>query len=224
VIRRAIGVTGELLVTVGVLLLLLVAWQLWWTDLVANRAQSATVRALEDDFAVDERPQRVSDKGVPEAIGRDGAFALVRIPRFGEGWARPVIAGTSRPVLERGIGHYTSTVGPGRVGNFSIAGHRTTYGRPFHDIETLREGDRVVIETRADFFVYEVTDREIVRPWETDVIAPVPGEPGAAPKESLLTMTSCHPKFSATHRYIVHGRLVDTVPRAEWNPRLWLVT
>ncbi|MGL5819595.1 MAG: class E sortase [Phycicoccus sp.] len=223
-IRRTVGVVGELLVTLGVLLLLLVAWQLWWTDLVANRVQTETVRQLEDDFVADDRPQRLSDKGVPEAIGADGAFALVRIPRFGEQWARPVIAGTDRPVLERGIGHYTSSVGPGRVGNFSIAGHRTTYGRPFHDIDTLRDRDRVVVETRAQFFVYEVTGREIVRPADTEVIAPVPGKPGAQPKEAMLTMTSCHPKYSATRRYIVYGRLVETVPRDRWNPRQWLRT
>ncbi|MGL4744448.1 MAG: class E sortase [Dermatophilaceae bacterium] len=223
-IRRAVGVFGELLVTLGVMLLLLVAWQLWWTDLVANRAQTEVVRQLEDDFVADPRPQRLSGAGVPEAIGTDGAFALLRIPRFGEEWARPVVEGTSLPVLERGIGHYPDSVGPGRVGNFAIAGHRTTYGRPFHNIEMLRDGDRVVVETRAQFFIYEVSGREIVRPTNTDVIAPVPGEPGAAPKEAILTMTSCHPKYSATRRYIVYSQLVDTVPRDEWNPRQWLST
>ena len=58
---------------------------------------------------------------------------------------------------------------------------------------------------RPTVYVYEVTGHEIVRPWQTEVIAPVPGEPGATPTEALLTMTSCHPKFSATQRCVVHG-------------------
>ena len=72
------------------------------------------------------------------AVGADGAFAIVRIPRFGADYARPVIEGTGRDVLALGVGHYVGTAGPGEVGNFALAGHRTTYGRPFHDIDRLR--------------------------------------------------------------------------------------
>lgn len=222
--RRVVGVTGELLVTLGVLLLLLVAWQLWWTDLTANRVQDATVREVEAEFAREQvGPQPLDAAGLPQAVEPDGAFALIRIPRFGADWVRPVIAGTDRSVLARGVGHYTGTAGPGQVGNFAVAGHRTTYGRPFHDVDRLRDGDRVVVETRAEVYVYEVYDREVVRPSDVEVIAPVPGDPGATPTDALITLTSCHPRYSATQRYIVHGRLLDAVPRAEWDPARWSV-
>lgn len=221
-LRRLVGWTGEVLLTLGVLLLLFAAWQLWWTDVVADRAQGAIVRTLEDDFARERVPAPVGANGIPEAIGEDGAFAVVRIPRFGADYARPLIEGTDRPVLALGIGHYVGTAGPGQVGNFAIAGHRTTYGRPFHDVDRLRDGDRVVVETAATVYVYEVTARDVVRPSDVEVIAPVPGEPGAAPTQALLTLTSCHPKYAATERYVVHGRLAETVPRPQWDPARWL--
>ncbi len=221
-IRRLVGGLGELLITAGVLVLLFVGWQLWWTDVVADRQQEQIVRALTDDFldGGDGGAGTVGSDAFPD-LGQDKAFAIVRIPRFGADYARPVIEGTARPVLALGVGHYDGSVEPGQVGNFAIAGHRTTYGRPFHDIDKLRDGDRVIIETKATVYVYEITDREIVRPWQTEVIAPVPDEPGATPEEALLTMTSCHPKYSATERYITHGRLTDTIARADWRLAEW---
>jgi sortase A len=224
-LRRLVGWTGELLITVGVFLLLFVAWQLWWTDVESNRAQAQIVQTLEDDFAKGgaAAPRApVPANGIPKAIGHDGAFAVMRIPRFGATYARPVIDGTERPVLALGIGHYVGTAGPGRVGNFAVAGHRTTYGRPFHDIDQLVVGDRVVVETAADVYVYEVSSSEIVRPRDVQVLAPVPDDPGAKPTKAALTMTSCHPKYSATERFVVHADLVRAVPRADWVASEWL--
>jgi sortase A len=222
-LRRVVGWSGEVLVTLGVLLLLFAAWQLWWTDVVADRAQARIVQTLEDDFAHG-APAAVRADGVPAEIGADGAFAVVRIPRFGDDFARPVIEGTERPVLALGIGHYVGTAGPGQVGNFAVAGHRTTYGRPFHDVDRLVDGDRVVVETAADVYVYEVTSREIVRPGDVEVLEPVPGEPGRTPTQALITLTSCHPKYSASERFVVHGHLVASVPREQWVPSRWLTT
>lgn len=223
--RRAVGWAGELVITLGLLLLLFIAWQLWWTDVVSDREAGRVVTTLEDRFAREPRPtDPLPASGIPDAIGGDGAFAIVRIPRFGADYARPLIEGTGRPVLALGLGHYVGTAGPGQVGNFAIAGHRTTYGRPFHDVDLLRDGDRVVVETLATVHVYEVTSREIVRPADVRVIAPVPDDPGAAPTEALLTMTSCHPKYGATERFVVHGRLVESVARAQWDPTARLTT
>lgn len=223
--RRAVGWAGELVITLGVLLLLFVAWQLWWTDVVSDREAARVVATLEDEFArAAGTGERLPAPGIPEGVGDDGAFAIVRIPRFGADYARPLIEGTDRPVLALGLGHYVGTAGPGQVGNFAVAGHRTTYGRPFHDVDRLRDGDRVVVETAGTVHVYEVTERDVVRPTDVEVIAPVPEEPGAAPTQALITLTSCHPKYSATERFVVHGRLVESVPRAQWDPAAWLTT
>jgi sortase A len=214
VARWTLGVVGDLLVTAGVLLLLFVGWQLWWTDVTADRTQDATVSTLTRDFAA--TPAPTSEQPAPVALGE--AFAILRIPRLGADYARPVLEGTGRATLEDGLGHYDGTAAPGAVGNFAIAGHRTTYGRPFHDIDRLRTGDTVVVETRAAYSVYAVKRHEIVAPSDVQVIAPVPDKPGVKPTERWMTMTACHPKYSAAQRYIVFAQLVKTYARADGLP------
>lgn len=196
---------GELLMTLGVLVLLFVVWQLFWTDVVSDRAQARTVTSLEREFTEAARTPEGSAR--PGSPTEGDAFAVVRVPRFGADYARPLVRGTSAAELARGLGHYLGTAGPGAVGNFAIAGHRTTYGKPLADIDRLQRGDEIIVETAEGESVYAVTSHEIVRPWESDVIAPVPGEPGARPTKAMLTLTSCHPKFSAKQRWVVHAEL-----------------
>jgi sortase A len=217
-LRWTLGITGDLLVTAGALLLLFVGWQLWWTDVTANRAQSATVDTLTRDFTATppSTTPPTTEKPTPVAFGQ--AFAIIRVPRFGADYARPVLQGTSLDILQEGFGHYADTAGPGQVGNFAVAGHRTTYGRPLHDIDTLREGDVVVVETKTAYHVYAVKRHRIVAPTEVEVIAPVPEEPGAKPTERWLTLTACHPKYSAAERYVVFAQLTRSYPRAQGLP------
>lgn len=211
VFRGIAGLLGEALVTLGVVLLLFVGWQLWWTDVVSDADAAQVVTVLEREFA---DPGRVQ----PEQVLPGDAFAIVRVPRFGERYARPLYEGTTTDVLQRGIGHYPGTAAPGEVGNFAMAGHRTTYGKPFNRIAELREGDVVLVETGPSRFVYRVTDRRIVAPGEVSVLLPVPGRPDAEPDEPTLTMTSCHPEFSARERIVVHARLEASYPRDEGLP------
>lgn len=226
-VRWGIGALGEVLVTAGAVLLLFVVWQLFWTDVEANRAQSSTVTTLERDFTAhprESKPQRAQPQGVqPSAVRMGSAFAILRIPRFGADYARPVFEGTDHDTLIKGVGHYVGTAKPGQVGNFAIAGHRTTYGRPFSDIDRLRKGDKVIVETRTGYSVYVVLRHEIVLPTDIQVIAPVPDQPGATPIASFLTMTACHPKFSAAQRYIVFAELVETYTRVQGVPPADLV-
>jgi sortase A len=214
-----VGVFGELLVTLGLLVLLFVAWQLWWTDVESDRAQAATVSSLTREFAAaPTTPPAGAGAGATDLPA--GAFAVVRIPRFGADYARPLVEGTSAKELAEGLGHYVGTAGPGEVGNFAIAGHRTTYGKPLAEIDTLRTGDRIVVETAQGWTVYAVSSHEIVRPWQGEVIAPVPGRPGVTPTKAVLTLTSCHPRFSAKQRWIVHADLVEERARAQGAPSL----
>jgi sortase A len=146
------------------------------------------------------------------------AFAIVRIPRFGAGYARPALSGTETDTLTRGIGHYAGTASPGRVGNFAVAGHRTTYGRPFADLDLLKKGDVIVVETKERYNVYAVDSHVIVRPTQVDVIDPVPQHPGVQPTQAWMTMTTCHPKFSAVQRYVVFAKLTKIFARASGLP------
>lgn len=151
-----------------------------------------------------------------------GATAILRIPRLGEAWAKPVRDGVGSDVLAQGIGHYPGTVQPGRVGNVALAGHRSGHGNPLIDIDTVRVGDRIVLETRDGWFVYRTDRSEIVSPDRTEVLAPVPGRPGVRPTERWLTLTTCHPRFGNSHRYVVFAELERSFTRAEGPPPSWL--
>ena len=215
-VRAAVQGLGELCITLGLLLLLFVAWQLWWTDVESDRTQLATTRGLEQTWQRDLQVAPTTAKPVVPKVSQvpmGDAFALMRVPRFGADYVRPIVAGTELSVLEAGIGHYDGTVGPGEVGNFSLAGHRVTYGKPFNRIAELQPGDPIVIETRTTWYVYRMVSHTIVSPLRVDVVAPVPERPGVAPTQRMMTMTACHPKFSARQRYVVFSRLAQTVPK-----------
>ena len=228
-VRRTTGVLGELMITAGVLNLLFVGWQLWWTDVSANAAQAGTVRVLERDFdatvstgARPVTPTTVEPRAHLTDVPLGRAFAIVRVPRWGKDYARPVLEGTGRDTLSEGVGHYPGTAMPGAVGNFAVAGHRTTYGRPFHDIDTLRTGDAIIVETRSSYLVYSVQRHVIVTPEHVEVVAPVPQHVGERPTQRWMTLTACHPEFSASHRYVVFARMVRAIPRSEGLPTSYL--
>jgi sortase A len=209
-IRRAVGVLGELLITAGLVVGLFLAWQLWWTDVAAGNAQSTAVARLAESFedpTVGPPAGSATESASRPALGE--ATAIIRIPRFGKDWAKPVYEGTGREVLDRGVGHYVTTAQPGEVGNYALAGHRVTYGRPFNRIAELRPGDQIDVQTAAGHFVYLVQDSQVVTPDRTEVIAPVPGRPGEKPSQAWLTLTSCHPQYSAAERYVVHALLQE---------------
>lgn len=233
-LRRTTGVLGELLITAGALVLLFLVWQLWWTDVTANREQAQIVATLEKGFAQGPSASmpgvsvpgasgnaavvRGGPPATQKAVPAGEAFAIIRVPRYGKDYARPILQGTGLPILMRGVGHYDGTAMPGQVGNFAVAGHRTTYGRPFHNIDQLRPGDAIIVETKQDYYVYTVRSHAIVAPSRTDVIAPVPEHSGVKPTQRWMTMTSCHPKYSAAERYVSFARFTQKLPRGNGLP------
>ena len=146
------------------------------------------------------------------------AFAILRIPRLGAGWAKPVYQGVAASVLVEGIGHYPDTQPPGEVGNVGLAGHRAGHGNPLIDIDTVRPGDAIVVETTAAYSVYRAVRSEIVPPTDVKVLLPVPEKPGAVATEAWLTLTSCEPKYGSTNRFIVFAKLDRTIPRDQGPP------
>ncbi len=216
-LRWGVRILGEVFITLGLLLFLFIAWQLWWTDVSANREQAATTQTLEKGFGPAGLPKRDALAKLTK-VPFGEAFAIMRIPRLGADYARPVLQGTDHDTLTRGIAHYPGTALPGQVGNFAVAGHRTTYGRPFSDIELLQKGDIIVVETKASYLVYAVDRHVIVTPDQAEVIAPVPQDPGARPTLAWMTMTACHPRYSASQRYVVFAKMVKDVPRQSGLP------
>jgi LPXTG-site transpeptidase (sortase) family protein len=130
------------------------------------------------------------------------AFAIIRIPkidRLKDGWT--VVEGVTVRDLRNGAGHMPKTPLPGLPGNVVISGHRTTYGAPFHELDTLVPGDLIEVETALGTHTYAVRETIIVRPTELWVTEPREG--------AWLTLTTCHPKFSSRQRLVVFAELVD---------------
>ena len=214
-----VGVVGELLITLGVLLLLLVAYQLLWTNVTAARAADDAATALQDSW--ERLPASTDSPGEEEATKKDprpqlgDAFALMYIPRLRDKvWGMPVWESVELSDLARGIGHYPETQMPGRKGNFAVAAHRATNGEPFRDIDRLQVGDTVYVETRDTFYEYTLEEDRIVAPSGTWVLDPVPGEPGAQPTRRLITLTTCNPRWASTSRWIWWGELTGTWDKA----------
>lgn len=229
--RAIVGVLGELLITCGVLILLFVGWQLWWTDVIADRAQAGIVAELQwappGEAELSGEQQRSADEPAPTLELAEGdVFATIYVPRFGKDYVKPIAEGIDKAtVLDVvGVGHYPETQMPGELGNFAIAGHRTTYGKPFSQVDELEDGDAIVIRTQDTWFVYKVTSDLIVYPNQVGVLSPVPTQDTAmtpAPgdlTERYITLTSCHPRYWATERYIVHGTLAYWAPVADGTP------
>lgn len=117
-----------------------------------------------------------------------------------------VVQGVSGTDLQAGAGHYPTTPLPCQEGNVALAGHRTTYGRPFANVDRLRPGDQIIFTTPVGRCVYQVSRAPfVVLPTDTAVVADTPGR-------YLVTLTSCTPKGSASHRLIVQGTMVDSPP------------
>lgn len=219
----AVGLLGEVLVTLGALVALFVVWQVWWTDVAAGAVQAERVTTFE--AATPDRPARVGtpQAGTPPVVetpGEGDTFALLHVPRWGADYVMPVSEGVDRAgVLDSlGIGHYPGTAQVGEVGNLALAGHRQSHGRPFFSVDTLVPGDALVLETQQAWYVYRVSESRIVSPDAVEVIAPVPGSPQARPTSRMITLTTCHPLFSTRERFVVHGVLEHWVDRAEGRP------
>ncbi|HEY7049395.1 MAG TPA: class E sortase [Jatrophihabitantaceae bacterium] len=234
-VRLGLRGTGQTLITLGVVVLLFVVYELWVTNIFAQEKQHKVHSALEKEWANGDDPLVVggslnlpgSKQGtIPTGTG----IANIYIPRLGTDYHFTIVEGTNDADLEKGPGHYVHTALPGQVGNFAVAGHRVGKGEPFLNLDHLRPGDAIVIETKNTWYVYTVkgnvqtgdlndtgTDgipgREIVSPSDTDVISAVADHPGQTPTEKMITLTTCHPKFTATQRMILHGTLSRQVAR-----------
>jgi len=233
VLSRVIGIAGELLILIGALIALYVAWQLFYTDVQADREQQQVLDGLSwvQPAGTDNSDQGpvtipaqyqfrdVAPPVTPPAEHTE-TFAALFVPRWGDDYARPISEGVERKaVLDKlGIGHYPQSAMPGELGNVAIAGHRTSYGKPFTDVDTLAVGDAVIVQTEGAWYVYRVTDWSIVRPTAIETIAPVPGQLDAEPNGHYITLTTCHPRYSAAQRWVVHGVLDYWAPTGHGIP------
>lgn len=218
--RQTLRVTGEVLVTAGAIVLLFTAYLLWGSGLRAASAQRQFTSELNEQWSHAPHPHPANHGDaitmVPEqysGVTTGQPFAFIRIPAFGQGWRFTLIQGTALAQLNVSPGHVPGTQWPGQLGNFAVAGHRVTSGNPFWSLPSLDDGDLVYIQTELNDFTYRVTGKKWVSPADVAVLDAVPGQPRAKPAERLLTLITCDPAWTGTHRVIVTARLVAANPR-----------
>ena len=232
------GILGELLLTAGVVVALFLGWRLWWNDAVMASQQSRAASDLSAGWLEQARVETESaespaatpasegtEYGDPPVDGSDHAngdpFAVMYVPRFGEGSQRTIAEGVGLDVLnsfESGVGHYPSTQMPGEVGNFAIAAHRSAYGGGMHEIDRLQLGDAIHIQTRDAWYTYRFRDLEYVTPTTTGVLAAVPHHPELEPADRIVTLTSCNPLYSTAERIVAYGVLEAWQPASAGPP------
>ncbi|MFF1377828.1 class E sortase [Streptomyces sp. NPDC058308] len=207
---------GEVFITVGVLMLLFVTYQLWWTNIRAHQQANGAAHDLQESWAKGE--------GKPGTFEPGQGFAMLHIPRLDV--VVPVAEGIDKEkVLDRGmVGHYnegsTKTPMPDAAkGNFAVAGHRNTHGEPFRYINRLEPGDPIVVETQDKYFVYKMASiLPQTSPGNTSVIGPVPPGSGFTKPGRYITLTTCTPEFTSKYRMIVWGKMVEERPRSKGKP------
>jgi sortase A len=245
-VRKTVAGIGRTLITLGLLILLFVSYQLWGTQVFTARAQNklesqfealiGSVRRTNDPTSTTNPRRPTTTTGSTPArptttttaptlqlppIGEGDPLGRLRIPAAGVD--KYFVQGTERDDLTKGPGHYPSTPLPGQVGNAAIAGHRTTYGAPFYNIDHVRArtadqpGDYIVTDTLVGTHVFEVIEQRIVKPSDTWVAGPVSlpenqlarGGLKLDPDKSYLTLTSCNPRYSARERIVILAELID---------------
>jgi sortase A len=207
---------GEVFITTGVLMLLFVTYQLWWTNVRANAQAGSETHQLQNDWA--------SGKRNPGVFAPGQGFAILHIPKLDV--VAPIAEGVSTErVLNKGmVGHYgeaplKTAMPDAKTGNFGLAAHRNTHGEPFRYINRLNPGDAVVVETQDSYFVYKVTSTlPVTSPSNTSVLDPIPKGSGFTKPGRYITLTTCTPEFTSKYRLIVWGKMVEERPRSKGKP------
>lgn len=223
------GVLGEVLITVGVVVLLYVVWQMWvgdmiigaesrkagnelsqqWSDAAAENPTSTENSAADSPYNTITAPPPVID--TPQSADD---FAVMYAPRLWGADPFTIAGGTTTwESLDLGkVGYYLGTGLPGQPGNFAVAGHRGSHGAPFMDLPNLQVGDAIVIQTKAGWYTYRYRNMEYVAPSAVEVLYPTPQNLAAGTTGSFITLTTCSPRYGSAERLIAYGVFESFTP------------
>jgi LPXTG-site transpeptidase (sortase) family protein len=201
---KVLNAISDALITFAVFAIMFAAYQTVWSMYV-SQSNIAEAKA-EVELMWTEAPA-----AEPEL---HKGFALIYIPRLKDKvWELPVTRGVDPDDLVSGLGHYPNNAFPGEKGNFALAGHRATYGEPLANIDQLKQNDEVIIQTAGNWYVYKLILDDIVEPDAMWVLDENPG--GIVNKtgvEEMITITTCHPRWGSTERWIWWGVLTEVRP------------
>jgi len=215
-VRRALRALSSVMIVVGVILLIDAAVTMLWQEPVSAVYAHFQQKALDSDLAELEKAplapaeqralERIPDpdrkltfraRALQRRLSGGDAMGRIEMPRIGV--SEVFVEGTEAGDLRKGPGHYPDTPLPGEHGTVAIAGHRTTYGAPFRNIDQLERDDRIELRMPYGHFTYRVERTRIVPPTETSVVDRV--------DHDRLVLSACHPLYSAAKRIIVFARL-----------------
>ncbi|MFC8847054.1 MULTISPECIES: class E sortase [unclassified Micromonospora] len=216
-LRTGVRVTGELLITFGLVVLLFAGYEVWGKSAIVDAHQNDLSNQLAQAWGPTGDPTvapsaSAAAKPKPPAHGKP--LAGLYIPKLDKNWV--VVEGVTQQDIRYAPGHYPDSAMPGQVGNFSVAGHRNR--ATFWRLDELNPGDALVVEGKTEWYVYQVYKSRIVKPNQVEVVAPVPMQPSAKPTKKVLTLTTCNPKFDNYQRLIVHAELTRTQPKSAGRP------
>ncbi|MFB9544742.1 class E sortase [Micromonospora sagamiensis] len=218
-LRGGIRVSGEVLITFGLVVLLFAGYEVWGKSAIVDAHQNDLSQQLEQSWGPQGDPTVApsatpSPRTTPAAPVNGKPIAGLHIPSLDKNWI--VVEGVTQKDIRYAPGHYPKSAMPGELGNFSVAGHRNR--ATFWRLDELDNGDAIVVETKEKWYVYRVSQTRIVKPSQVEVVAPVPGRPGAKPTRRMLTLTTCNPKFDNYERLIIHAEMERSQDKSAGRP------
>jgi sortase A len=199
-LRGTASVSGELLITLGLLVGLYIIYLLCWTGVVAKSAARADLCTLREQWAASVSVQ-------PQAAR---PFATIQLPQIRNPEVWPILDGTDQAELSQGVGWYPWTALPGQAGNFAVAAHRRTWGDMFRYLNEVKTGDTVIVQDGNTTYTYRVIEDPVyVAADQSDVLDTVPAHSGLRKPGRYITLTTCDPVYDAFRRLIVFGELVS---------------
>jgi sortase A len=228
---RGLGVVGESLITLGVVVMLFLGWQLWVNDVIIYNESTAVAEENAEKWTTSKTPEPTSSEAAPPDYGpapvmdkaaNAAVFGNIYIPRFGDDFIKVAAEGVgAQETLNRGyFGRYPNSQLPGEPGNVAFAAHRSGYGNPFRQAPKLQVGDVIVLQTPNGYYEYRVRNTEYVAPTQVEVVNAVPGGSNAAvPGQSVLTITTCNPELGNAERLIVYAVMVGWQPADAGPPQ-----
>jgi sortase A len=217
--RRAVRILGTLMIVGGVLTLswavLVWRWQDPFTALYTHWQQGKLADSykhlvteyrpapVQANLAAERRTIHREATAFRKSAKTGAAIGRIEIGRLGLNMV--LVNGTDHDTLTKGPGRDPRTFMPGENRLVYVAGHRTTYLAPFAHIDAIKTGDSIRLEMPYATFLYQATRHRIVTATDLSVLR--------SPNHEELELQACHPRFFATHRYIVYAKLVRVEPR-----------
>jgi sortase A len=204
---------GNVFIVLGLTLLLFVVYEEVGTSIITNHRQSVLADVFDPTIEKPPLPSESASSAptplVPATYRGPRPLFRLTIPRLGHGWTRIVVQGVTLDALAYGPGHYPQTPLPGQLGTVAVACHRTGWGSPCININQMRPGDKIYIDTPAGRYTYQVS--ALPRQVEKTDSWVLNGDPNSKALYKLA-ITTCTPPHTSLHRLVIWADQISPAP------------